>query len=690
LREKEQRKTEKLKSKLEKKNVQKIVEKMSENKKSPQKRITKKNIKKKSPTIEKSNTMIPTILENFQQNGISVLENLTESDLVEMIRYANDAYYNKNELLNDNTYDILKEYTEKKYPHNETLTEIGAPISGKSKVKLPYEMPSMDKIKPDSNSLPSWIKKYPGNYVLSCKLDGISGMYVSQNGKQHLYTRGDGIVGQDISHFIKHLKLPKIEGYSVRGEFIVTKQIFETKYKSEFANARNMVAGIINKKTIDSKIKDIHFVAYEIIYPEMPPHLQMETLNELGFEVVQNKTVNHLSNELLSEILVDWRESYEYVIDGIIVSDNKIYPRTSGNPEHSFAFKMVLSDQMAEAKVVDVIWTPSKNGYLKPRIRIEPIQLGGVNIEYATGFNAKFIQDNSIGIGAIITLIRSGDVIPYIKSVTVPATVSKMPNVPYVWNDSHVDIILENVEQDETVQEKMVTAFFVHLEVEGLSSGNVKRLFKQGFNSVPKILEMTTQDFESVEGFKSKMAEKIHSSIQDKIKKASLLDIMVASNKLGRGLGERKIKPILEMYPTILVSTDSNSVKIEQLKKVAGIGNENASEFVKNIGDFMEFLKMCHLEHKLEEREKEKEESNVLEINKEHPLYQKKIVMTKIRDKEIIETLPKYGASLVDSVKKDVFVLIVKDKNDSSNKIESAKKLGITIMTPEEFKNNFF
>jgi NAD-dependent DNA ligase len=256
-----------------------------------------------------------------------------------------------------------------------------------------------------------------------------------------------------------------------------------------------------------------------------------------------------------------------------------------------------------------------------------------------------------------------------------------------------VDIILENVEQDETVQEKMVTAFFVHLEVEGLSSGNVKRLFKQGFNSVPKILEMTTQDFESVEGFKSKMAEKIHSSIQDKIKKASLLDIMVASNKLGRGLGERKIKPILEMYPTILVSTDSNPVKIEQLKKVAGIGNENASEFVKNIGDFMEFLKMCHLEHKLQEREKEKEkekeESNVLEINKEHPLYQKKIVMTKIRDKEIIETLPKYGASLVDSVKKDVFVLIVKDKNESSNKIESAKKLGITIMTPEEFKNNF-
>jgi NAD-dependent DNA ligase len=201
---------------------------------------------------------------------------------------------------------------------------------------------------------------------------------------------------------------------------------------------------------------------------------------------------------MLSELVVDWRESYEYVIDGIIVTHDKIYPRTSGNPEHSFAFKMVLSGQVAEAKVVDVLWTPSKNGYLKPRVRIEPISLGGVTIEYATGFNGKFIQDNNIGIGAIITIIRSGDVIPHIKSVTVPATVSKMPTVPYVWTDTHVDIVLENVNEDETVQEKMVTAFFVHLEVDGLSKGNVKRLFKEGYNSVPKILKMSISDFEKI------------------------------------------------------------------------------------------------------------------------------------------------------------------------------------------------
>jgi DNA ligase (NAD+) len=679
----------------EKENLEKMEERKEEKKKSIKKNTTKKNIKNISQIIEtnidsmKTNTK--NLLENFQKNGITTLENLTESELVEMIRFCNDAYYNKSEIITDNEFDILKEFTQHKYPNNETISEIGAPISGKSKVKLPYEMASMDKIKPDSNSLSTWMKKYSGSYVLSCKLDGISGMYVSENGKQNLYTRGNGTVGQDITHLIKPLHLPKIEGYAIRGEFILTKQVFDTKYKSEFANARNLVAGIINKKTVDTKAKDLHFVAYEIIHPEIPPSLQMETLKKLGFEVVQNKTVNHLSNEMLSELLVDWRESYEYVIDGIIVTDDKIYPRTSGNPEHSFAFKMVLSDQVAEAKVVDVLWTPSKNGYLKPRVRIEPISLGGVTIEYATGFNGKFIQDNNIGIGAIITIIRSGDVIPHIKSVTVPATTAKMPNVPYVWTDTHVDIVLENVSEDETVQEKMVTAFFVHLEVDGLSKGNVKRLFKEGFNTVPKILKMYISDFEKIEGFKTKMAEKLFHSINEKVKKASLLDIMVASNKLGRGLGERKIKPILEMYPDILVSTDSANTKIENLKKVAGIGNENAVSFVQNIEEFMEFLKECDLENKLQGTILEKPvEVVITEENKSHPLYQKKIVMTKVRDKEIIDSLTKFGASLVDSVKKDTFVLIVKDKNDTSNKIENAKKLGITIMTPDEFKSVFF
>ena len=91
--------------------------------------------------------------------------------------------------------------------------------------------------------------------------------------------------------------------------------------------------------------------------------------------------------------------------------NDKVYPRKRGNPDRD-AFKMVLGDQVAEAKVVNVIWTASKDGYLKPRVQIEPVVLGGAKIEYATGFNAKFIVDKKIGVGSVISLVGSGDVIP--------------------------------------------------------------------------------------------------------------------------------------------------------------------------------------------------------------------------------------------------------------------------------------
>ena len=120
-----------------------------------------------------------------------------------------------------------------------------------------------------------------------------------------------------------------------------------------------MIYLIINHKSINTDIvQDLHFVAYELIKPIQKPSSQLSLLSKLDIEVVFWRAENVLSNELLSSLLVDWRENYAYEIDGVIVTNDSIYERKSGNPEHAFAFKMVLSDQVAEAKVVDVIWTP--------------------------------------------------------------------------------------------------------------------------------------------------------------------------------------------------------------------------------------------------------------------------------------------------------------------------------------------
>jgi NAD-dependent DNA ligase len=401
-----------------------------------------------------------------------------------------------------------------------------------------------------------------------------------------------------------------------------------------------------------------------------------------------------------------WRTEYEYEIDGVIVTDDKVHKRINKNPEHAFAFKMVISDQVAETHVLDVIWTASKDGYLKPRVRIDPVRIGGVTIEYATGFNGQFIESNKIGVGAVIQLVRSGDVIPYIKSVTTPASIAKMPSVPYSWNSTHVDVLLTNKDDDPVVLEKQITAFFTTLEVVGLSTGNVRRLIQSGYNNVPKIVHMTLGDFQKVEGFQEKLSQKVHTSIHEKIRSSSLARLLAACGCLGRGLGERKLKPILESYPTIFTSTETPSEKLRMLMGINGIGKENAKSFIEHMAKCTTFLNACGLGDRLStvdngssstsssEKEsnskmpKQKQNQNQ---NSEHPLFNKKIVFTGFREKELMKKMEDgYKVSFGSSVSKNIFMLVVKELTTKNAKVEQARKLEIPIMNFRDFREKYF
>ena len=656
----------------------------------PAKKVVKKVMPAKALLIESDSEdedevdqKIVDIAKNFKKNGISVLDSLNENQLSSILREANKAYYNQQPFMTDNEFDIVKEYIEKKYPSNKAIVEIGAQVE-RNKVTLPYPMGSMDKIKPDTGALANWMAKYRGPYLLSCKLDGVSGLYTTEGSAPKLYTRGDGKVGQDVSHLIPHLRLPKTKGVVIRGEFIIPKAVFDSKYKTKFANPRNMVAGIINHKTINEAINDLHFVAYEVIVPVKKPSEQMEFLSTLDVEVVLWKTESALTNELLSETLVEWRKNYVYEIDGVIVTNDAKYTRKAGNPDHAFAFKMVLSDQIAEAKVVDVIWTPSKDGYLKPRVQIEPINLGGVRIEFATGFNGAFINDNKVGVGAVIELIRSGDVIPHIRKVTVPAEEAKMPSVPFKWNDTHVDIMLEDLGSDETVKEKNITGFFRGIGVEGLSSGNVSRIIQAGYDTVPEIIKMDVDDLLQVEGFKDKTANKLYNGIKEKIDAASLVTIMSASNVFGRGFSEKRLELIMDSYPNVLLSKESNTQKVAKISAIKGMAEKTAEAFVERIPDFINFIKEAGLVKKLAQEVTEKKP-----VDESHPLFGKTIVMTGFRDAQIQEAIKNVGAKLGSSVSKNTFIVLVKDKDEDTGKAGDARKLGVTLMTPEEFSKKY-
>jgi DNA ligase (NAD+) len=627
------------------------------------------------------------LINDFKKGGIQFLNKLNENQLTSMLRLANVLYRNYEPIMTDNEFDILEEYIKEKYPLNQTVLQIGAPVE-KNKVTLPYQMASMDKIKPDTDALSSWMKKYNGPYVLSCKLDGVSGLYTTEGKVPKLYTRGDGKIGQDISHLIPYLHLPKKKDIVIRGEFIIPKSIFETKYKTKFANPRNMVAGIINHKTVNETINDIHFVSYEVIKPVLKPSEQMHFLQfDLKTKLVLNRIESNISNELLSQLLIDNRRMYEYEIDGMIVTNDMTYERKTGNPEHAFAFKMVLSEQLAEATVVDVIWTPSKDGYLKPRVQILPIHLGGVKIEYATGFNAAFIRDNNIGVGTIIKLVRSGDVIPHILNVTVPASMPKMPDVPFKWNDTQVDILLKDIDSDETVKEKVITGFFKGIGVEGLGSGNVIRIMQSGFDTIPKIIKMSVDDFLTVDGFKDKTSYKLHNGINEQLASSSLVTLMSASNLFGRGFNEKKLELIIESYPNVLLSKESNLQKINKIASIKGMGEKTAEAFVDRISDFIKFMYEAGLNNKLLQSSTTAEQKHI--VNESHPLFGKTIVMTGFRDANIQEVLKNVGAKLGASVSKNTFLVLVKDLSEDTGKAGDARKNGVPLMTPEVFKQKY-
>ena len=291
--------------------------------------------------------------------------------------------------------------------------------------------------------------------------------------------------------------------------------------------------------------------------------------------------------------------------------------------------------------------------------------------------------------GAVIELIRSGDVIPHIRKVNVPAEQAKMPDVPYKWNETHVDIMLEDIDTNETVKEKVVTAFFRGIGVDGLSSGNVVRIMQTGYDSVPAIIKMSVADFLKVPGFKDKTANKIYDGIHEKLKAVSLVTLMSASNLLGRGISEKKMELILDPetgYPDILLAKIPTGEKIAKVASIKGMGEKSAELFVERIPAFLAFMKEAGLDSKLVQgvgvpQKKTYDES--------HPLYGKTIVMTGFRDAELGENLKNLGAKVGASVSKNTFIVLVKDKEEDTGKAEEARKLNVVLMTPEEFKHKY-
>lgn len=614
-------------------------------------------------------------------------KDMETGDLIKLIRRASDAYYNSVPIMKDDEFDILRDHLENILPDHPVLKEIGAPVKGAKKVQLPFYMPSMNKVKKET--LSKWLLKYKGPYVISEKLDGVSALLVISSTNKTLYSRGNGEIGQNISKLIPHIKnINEFDNTQLkneivlRGELIIKKKIFDEHLSEDTSNARNFVSGLVNSKTIKQNyMKYVDFVVYELIEPNLIPSLQLSTSdNTFGFQTVRYNILKNVTLDFASELLIDWRKSSEYMIDGIIITKDEIVPRTKDNPKHSVAFKMILDDQSAISEVVNIVWNASKHGLLKPVVQVKPVNIGGVTIQNISGQNAKFIKSNMIGKGCVIEIVRRGDVIPYIEKVITPANKPDMPDTDYEWTSTNVDIYVG--ENDDT-RAKLALAFFSGLNIDGLKAGTLKKFANAGFKTIPQIIDMTYEDILNIDTFKEKSASKIFNSLndvkKDGFKSISLAKLMGLSAIFGRGIGERKVNEILKIYPDILLQNLSEDEYINLIIKVPGFSNKTATQFAEGIDKFKLFANDLNINI---DRNTNSTNTNVVNGR----LSGKSIVFTGGKDPEIQKLIEKHDGIIGSSVSSKTFAVVTKDKSKISTKITKAKSLNIPIYSFEEFK----
>ncbi len=649
---------------------------------------------------------ISQVIKELQNDPDEILGSLEKDGLKKLIEYLSDKYYNENKsLISDQLFDYVKEYYEKNF---NKVKEVGAPIKASvgNKVKLPYYMGSLDKIKPSTGTFAKWINDYPGPYAISYKLDGISALLYKKNGKVFMYTRGDGVEGQDISHCIDLIGINTsklVEGDAIRGELIMSKENFK-KIADKMANPRNAVSGIINTKKPDAKmLKLIDFVAYWVLYPEFIASDQLKYIEKKEFtpRTVPYFIKKSITIDMLSEMLVSNRNDYKYEIDGIVViDDSKYYPQEIGeNPKWGFAFKQLLTDQIAESTVVDVIWEVSKDKYIKPKIKIDTVELGGVEITYATANNAKNVVDNVIGPGAVVQIIRSGDVIPKIEKVIKPADSKKpkMPSIKYEWNETKVDIIATDLDEEtmDKIIVKKLTYFFVTLDIRFMAEGTIEKFVANGYDDLPKILKANKKELYKIEGLGTKSIDKIYESIDAGLTGRKIYEIMGASQIFGRGIGVKKFKSLIDDYPNILdiYKEQGKEATTKLINAVNGFDTKTTTKIVDNLDEFILYLdNLIKIKPNLlkdssktdKSKTKDKEETDKISTGLME-FANKTIVFTGFRDKDIESKLENIGVKLTSSVSKNTDFVIAADINEESNKILKAKELKITILSKEQF-----
>lgn len=620
--------------------------------------------------------------------------NFDVMEAVQQLMIWKDFYYQGRPIVPDATFDALERQLREVDPENDYFNRVGAAVRG-VKVRHNIPMGSLNQVTSDDeiNALYDSFKRMGSEAVVyTHKLDGSSiELTFDEFGKlERAATRGDGNEGLDITRHFNRLRdrIPTTQPHDVvRCEAIVRVEDFDRiNADGKYKNPRNYVAGQLNRSVADQDFIDIiRFVAFELVRKPLTGEYtvnkstRLRDLSHMGFEVACMAALTsgtRFNQEELAELLAEAKELSPYELDGIVIDVDNFetqekltyditHPATGvvtrqANPK--FAAKFKINVNFIETPVNDVIYAASKDGYLKPRVEIEPVELAGVTITFATGFNAKFIKDNKIGPGAIVRVTRSGDVIPFIESVIKGSDDGwKEPEGfgEYDWNETGVDLVLKDLPDESFILQ--IVDFFTAINAPLLKLGNVTKLYESGYNTIAKIIQADESVFTTILGENGQKAFVGLKGILNPIDEWKLAGSLPF---FGRGIGRTKMKAVAEAIGSIAALNAKEAPEQVIIASVPGFDIKSAEKLANGLPEYISFLNETKGLISVSEYIKVSGDLNGVVV-----------VFTGVRDKALEAEIEKRGGKITNSIGKTTTHLVAKDTTGSSTKLKKVEEL---------------
>lgn len=646
------------------------------------------------------------------------------TDRQQKIIEASQAYYSTGTSpLSDAEFDALLEEERRENP-NSPLLDVGHGYDinkdPRSDKKFPHKygiVGSLDKCH-NWKELPKSFQNVPSDHIqfASVKLDGISCVMYYKNGEMYqALTRGKVVndipMGIDITDKVRIIaptffRIPdKTFTGAVRGEILMSHNSFWTYSKNypEASNARNSAAGLMGQKELTDDLQFLDIIVYTVIGCENPSRFTtylkvfnwlIENFKDVNGPAVvyHHKLVGPEYNEsnfisVMEEFKQRWYNTYP--ADGIVLADNNI--KVSGNSRiyNSIAFK--FKAEVKETTVTGIEWNLSKTKYLIPTILVEPVELSGAMVSRTTGYNANYILDSGVGIGAKVRMYRSGEVIPTIDEIIEKAPVELPTKCPccdadLVWKGVH--LVCDNPNcSDMQIQDLLIWCNNI-APVDGLGDTlklkffeDINNRFKdqliegtdlsiEGAYNIAKLYELYGNiEFTSDIGTQYKLFLTMLSGLLHN--KVPMHKALVALNV--PRLGDITAKKLAQHLDVIESLVDGCYPSIELLSIV---GEATTGSILMNLNKFQ------RLSFIWDNIDKTVSASNNQTI---------KVAITgslSVPRKEFEALLEAHGFKVGD-ISKDTKYLITNTPNSSSSKNAKADKLGIEKITEDDFKSRY-